>query len=225
MGYDYSYLSKTNTEDEDYEQLRADWQEAIDAQHAADIPMKVAFGNDPATPEQEKLMRRERETYREMVLASGNYHLNIWGARMVGNIMCDLGLSFEVEDRPPFPQWEDYGFDRNDPNYGLDPVRDLEEWTGPITEGHLAYRTAVNDLLVWHGPEIPGIPRHKIHGSNDGWIVLPVEIEASLKILAGIPESRVQHVLDQRAEGYPEVWNAWVQFLTGAVDHNGFETT
>lgn len=78
--------------------------------------------------------------------------------------------------------------------------------------------------LAWHGPEIPGIPRHKIARGNDGWHVLPVEITAALRI-------HDQHEKDwpltvAALHGvHPDHWTGWLDFLRGAAHHGGFRTT
>lgn len=89
-----------------------------------------------------------------------------------------------------------------------------------------AYQSAVDHVLAFHGPDgAPGIPLHKLT-SNDGWVVSPDEIAASLEqwefrvIWDG--EDEVTAVVAGRLEDRADRWDRWIEFLTGALTHDGF---
>lgn len=75
-----------------------------------------------------------------------------------------------------------------------------------------AYIAACEATREWHGPEVPGIPGHKLC-SNDGWVVLPAECEAAVRLAreSGPPEQ------------YADVWERWIAFMERSRRHGGFE--
>ena len=70
-----------------------------------------------------------------------------------------------VADAPPFPQLADFGLTEY-------PDEDDPGEVHPYNQAIHAWRTAPDG-------EGPGIPSYKL-GSNDGWLVLPVEIRSGV---------------------------------------------
>ena len=88
----------------------------------------------------------------------------------------------------------------------VSPVHDFAEATrGVIRYEHLSLSASER-----------GIPRWKIYGTDDGWIVTPMEINYSLYLWrqAGAP-------FDEES---PK-WQTWLQFLTLAMANYGFIVT
>jgi len=138
----------------------------------------------------------------------GNYlRRNIWGGPRLAAAMKELGMAFEVTDYAPIPDWprmEDFGV-----TYGDD-----DEYAG---ERVPECRKALDEVRAWHGvSDIPGIPVHKIAGSNDGWHVTALECKAALEIYH-----------DRMVEGipHPEIFgDDVIPFLSACADRDGFET-
>lgn len=118
----------------------------------------------------------------------GYFRLNAWGMRWCLGEMAARHMIFDAGRPPEFP--------------------DVADWE-PMTD---ADRRALDEVLSWHGPEVPGIPAHKF-GTNDGWIVTPAECEAALQLAEKWPPP---------AEN-PEVWKRWLDYLSRAREHQGFE--
>jgi hypothetical protein len=166
----------------------------------------------------------------EMGAAENSYfRLNIFGMGRYRNLMESLGMAFEDDEHPPFPEIEDHGTNWED----VEAVEYPEdhagyEWTDERLRAALGYREAVNGVLAFHGKaDTPGIPLHKF-GSNDGWLVLPVECEAAVRIwrdfVAGEgDEAAVNFVANTLGEDRADYWLEWVKYLAGAARHEGFE--
>ena len=73
-------------------------------------------------------------------------------------------------------------------------------------------KPAVDAVLSWHGPEMPGIPAHKFW-SNDGWIVTPAECQAAVRTGRASPPP-AEHA---------GIWERWLDYLDRASHHEGFE--
>ena len=52
---------------------------------------------------------------------------------------------------------------------------------GEAADRYRAYRVAVDAVLRYHGPEVPGIPIHKL-ADNSGWIVTRGECRSAMRI-------------------------------------------
>ena len=75
---------------------------------------------------------------------------------------------------------------------------------------------ATDAVLDWHGPEIPGIPVHKVCYSNDGWHVTKEEAKSALLIYNREIEAGKSH---------PDIFSGdFIPFLESAARHDGFET-
>lgn len=88
----------------------------------------------------------------------------------------------------------------------VDPVRDFAD----------SIRGVIRHERLSLGAPEGGIPRWKIYGTNDGWIVTPMEISHSLSswVQAGAP-------FDEES---PK-WQTWIRFLLLAMANYGFIVT
>jgi hypothetical protein len=170
------------------------------------------------------------------------FRLNISGMGWARGVMEQFGMAFhDPAEHPPWPEIEDYGITWDDlealesPEYFPDFA-----WTDEKLRAACKYREDRDKVLAWHGPEVPGIPLHKF-GSNDGWIVLPAEAEAAIRIWKqqldelGEDKARVTVVLGSSRRGtaisadsdeavaYWSLWLRWVAYLADSVRHDGFE--
>lgn len=166
----------------------------------------------------------------EMDRAETSYfRLNIFGMGRYRELMFDLGMVFEDEPYPGFPDVEDYGTTHDDA-WAADSPEDYPEEFKALTPERLekanAYLAAQREVLSWHGKaDTPGIPLHKF-GSNDGWHVLPVECEAAVRIwekfVTDHGEENARAYVEGRLKGY-DYWLRWIEYLRGAARHGGFE--
>jgi hypothetical protein len=89
-----------------------------------------------------------------------------------------------------------------------------------------AYEAKRREHLSVHPGDAEGIPLHKL-GSNDGWIVTPVESLQALSAWHAAPHEHRQSVLrevgvtgDNQDESY---WQSWLEFLETSTKFDGFE--
>jgi hypothetical protein len=166
----------------------------------------------------------------QVTAGASYFRLNIFGMGVWCEVMYDLGMVFEAGEHPEWPEIKSYGITWDDVARAEDP----ESFTGepPLdaetTEKAHRYLAARHEVLTWHGPEIPGIPGipgHKF-GSNDGWIVLPAECDAALRIYAAklneIGADAMHNFIDNKI-GNRGRWGQWLAYLNGAISHDGFE--
>lgn len=148
------------------------------------------------------------ESWGEWSDVPGNYLCrNIWGGARMAEAMVELGMAYYVEDHLPMPDYphiEDFGCHWDDEGE-------------PAGERAPEYKRLLDEHFSWHGvSDIPGIPVHKIAGSNDGWHVTALECKAALGIYR-----------DRMAEGgvHPEIFrDDVIPFLAACADRDGFET-
>lgn len=142
------------------------------------------------------------------------FRRNIFGGSRLADALIDMGMGFDAYaygQPPAWPTCEEYGVEYRE-------WRDeVGEWqSGVVGERAEEFDAAQNAVLDWHGPEIPGIPVHKIAGSNDGWHVTREEAHSALLIY--------RRTLDDGKE-HPEAFSDdFIPFLRSAVEHDGFET-
>ena len=155
----------------------------------------------------------------------GYFRLNIWGMSRYREYMAERGMVFDAGQHPDWPDGDEGLYELADrlryPEYYTDKPPLTEDETRRAKE-----HEAANDaVLSWHGPETPGIPIHKF-GSNDGWIVLPVECQAALGIymakLEEVGQDAMANLIDNKA-GNRGHWAQWLAYLNGAITHDGFE--
>ena len=168
-------------------------------------------------------------TLREMEAAENSYfRLNIWGMGRYRDLMEKLGMAFEDDPHPDWPKTDDYGTNWEDVEAVEYPEDNAGyEWTDERRQAALSYYEAHNSLLAFHGKaDTPGIPLHKF-GSNDGWIVLPVECEAAVRtwqefVAREGDEAALNFVTNTLGEGRTGYWLEWIKYLAGAARHGGF---
>lgn len=133
------------------------------------------------------------------------FRLNVWGMVTYCEHMAERGMVFEAGQHPPFPDggWEAADRIRFPGDYPDAP---------PLTDADYLAAKTLEEVLAWHGPEIPGIPLHKF-STNDGWIVTPAECEAAWRI------GKDQPAPEER----PDYWRQWLDYLRRAASAGGFE--
>lgn len=155
------------------------------------------------------------------------FRLNIWGMSRYRELMYELGMAYEDGEHPEWPKYEAYGVTQEQVE-----VIEYPEWAEDVTltdeqrEAAEKYLAEQERVLSWHGQaDTPGIPLHKF-GSNDGWIVLPVECQAALGIymakLEEVGQDAMANLIDNKA-GNRGHWAQWLAYLNGAITHDGFE--
>jgi hypothetical protein len=155
------------------------------------------------------------------------FRLNVFGMARYCGLMEELGILFEDDPpHPPFPKPGDYGVTWDEVE-AVEYPEDYPETT--FTDGQLVtvmkFRDEVNRVLMWHGrTDTPGIPDHKF-STNDGWIVLPAEADAAVRIwqqfVAENGEDTAVNLVTNRV-GDMAYWLKWITYLSGAVRHDGF---
>jgi hypothetical protein len=207
------------------------------------IPWDSEDAYDGMSPRYRAAADQVHAAYRALNDAERSYfRLNISGMSWARGVMEQFGMAFlSPAEHPPWPEIEDYGIDWDDlealegPEYHPDFA-----WTDEKLRAACKYREERDAVLAWHGPEVPGIPLHKF-GSNDGWIVLPAEAEAAVRIWKqkldelGEDQARIAVVLgssrrgeaisanSEDADAYWSLWLRWVAYLADSVRHDGFE--
>lgn len=240
MGYDMRWRTVDPGEKEAVAAAREVWHAALrerdelpDMEHGTWIPGSA----DPEAHEsyagrtqryikaQDKVMAASRE----MDAAENSYfRLNIWGMGRYRGLMETLGMAFEDDPHPDWPKMGDFGTNDDDVDAADYPEGSPGyEWTDERLRAALTYREQVNCVLAFHGQaDTPGIPLHKF-GSNDGWIVLPVECEAAVRTWQDFvakegDEAALNFVTNTLGEGRTDYWLEWIKYLAGAARHDGF---
>lgn len=133
---------------------------------------------------------------------------NLWGGCKLAAAMVELGMAYEVEQYIALPEWPDVS------DYDVVWSDDANDYVGQQAD---AFRQALVDHRSWHGvSDIPGIPVHKIAGSNDGWHVTALECQAALGIYRQKISEGVSH---------PDVFrDDVIPFLKHGASTDGFET-
>lgn len=158
------------------------------------------------------------------------FRLNISGMSRYMDLMQKIGMAFEdpTFDSCQFPRPEEYGTD-SEHGWALGAPEDYPDVTFTDEQALAAtrYRGAVDKHLAWHGAEQPGIPLHKF-SSNDGWLVLPAEADAAVRIWQQFvadqgEEAAANMVTNAVGDDGMDYWLKWISYLAGTVRHDGFE--
>jgi hypothetical protein len=220
MGYDM-YWVKKDSEDE------AAYQKAHDAFYSA-------VQTRDAIPKYQEALRQEAQKVVEersaaMYKAQRYYfRANIWGMQRLRDIMWRAEMIHDVasDARPDHPRPEEFGLDddvawnMHDQHTYYAPKGEAE----PVTdERYHKWRAAYDNWLTW-APEVPGMPIWKF-GSNDGWVVTPIEILGALHKWGenGNPTPSSLGLDTGDEPGWDEWWALWIQYLIDAAQHDGFE--
>ena len=158
---------------------------------------------------------------------SSYFRLNVWGMSRYAPLMEGIGMIFEDDPCPPFPEPADYGTTWDD----AEALKYREDYPDRVfTDSEmvviLKFRAEVDRVLDFHGrADTPGIPAHKF-STNDGWHVLPAECRAAVRIWQDwVRERGETEALAVVAEhvGDTSYWLKWIAYIAGAATHDGFE--
>lgn len=193
---------------------------------------------------------RVTEAYDAMMKAQpGYFRLNIWGMLIYRDLLERLEVGYWPDSSPEWPDCPFEGQMRVDfwEHDDWDSEQRIEyEAQYP---GRLAAFRAHQDQLDAHRAWVPEDATYKAEeggetrlvwrginlekfSSNDGWLVLPEECNAALRIIAAVPPDHLDAELraaypDSDKPGVMEnirnLWQEWVHFLIGAEHHGGFE--
>lgn len=157
------------------------------------------------------------------------FRLNIGGMGRYARLMERLGMAFEDDPHPPFPDAGECGTTWDDV-YAAESPEDYPgyKWTDSRLVAALKLKEASDAVLAFHGRTgTPGIPLHKIAGSNDGWHVLPAEAEAAVRIwrkfIEDEGEEKALAVVRDHLGDDVSYWLKWIEYLAGSVRRGGFE--
>lgn len=206
MGYDMTMVQRDESLDAEHAAARAAWGAAVNEREG------LLYG----TPEREAAQLAVTAAHLEMEKADLNYfRLNIWGMSHARDDMDALGMLATEYSQPPWPLPTGFGITQDEWwNYDHDlPTAD---------DRFLKMQAAVDAMLAWSPPDEPGIPIHKL-GSNDGWIVTPLDLSGALARYdlapAGLREELRNSWIDENGGCY---WDEWIAFLGRAKALAGF---
>jgi hypothetical protein len=212
MGYDMKWKTSDPAEAEAVSELRAVFRAACDARD------KLTRG----TGQHDRAQDRVLAALKEMNAAEKSYfRLNVWGMARFCSLMERMGMAFEDDPHPEWPEAKDYGTTWDDVDAAKYP-EDYPgyEWTGERLRAARACIEAGDKVLSWHGrADTPGIPLHKF-STNDGWHVLPAECEAAVRAWREHAEGNAgaAAVIGKDMDR----WLEWTGYLAGAARHGGF---
>ncbi|HEX6025960.1 MAG TPA: hypothetical protein VFZ00_28470 [Solirubrobacter sp.] len=143
------------------------------------------------------------------------FRLNIGGMGRYVEAMRALGMIKDVEvGRFPQPpegiDWDLY--DRATPE-------DVDD-AGKL--GVAARHKAAVEAHLVAGDDAPGIPEHKLHSTNDGWLVTPQECVTALALYDATTDEHRDQALEDAGVTDHDYWTRWIGYLRGAIDHGGF---
>jgi hypothetical protein len=229
MGYDM-YL---HTRDPDAEKRTEDARAAFYAackERDALVPDGAGWG----TPERQAAMVTDEYKERqakvetlsaEMDAANTNYfRLNNAGMRAMCESMDQLGMLVTEYDGNPHGAWpthQEFGLTRDEFDALCDMERDEQRAHPDARFREFAER---GDFIRSWSPLESGIPVHKF-GSNDGWIVTPLDIAAGLRAYRAadsddVAKVRQEWIWEGRTTSY---FDEWIAFLERAQAGTGFE--
>jgi hypothetical protein len=143
----------------------------------------------------------------------GYFRRSMGGGAGLADALIAMGMGFEAEKWvpiPPFPMAEEYGVEYDE--WQDDGGRWHDGYKGDRAK---EYEADLAEHLRWHGPEIPGIPIHKICTTNDGWVVTREECRAALVLYDAAIVSGREH---------PDAFrDDFIPFLIAAAAADGFE--
>lgn len=147
------------------------------------------------------------------------FRLNVWGMSRMVDDMITLGML--ALNYPGYPDWPEYDEAYEERLDELGELSDAELAALP-DEPAKAFEIAQREVKAWSPPDEPGIPAHKF-GSNDGWLVTPLDIRGALEALKRADADLVAKV---RAEWTDEDggnnFDRWIEYLQRAQQHGGF---
>lgn len=180
-----------------------------------------------------ELQDRVHEAYEALYDAQSSYfRFNASGMLHACDIMRHTGMTFKDDDVPSYPSQEKFGVTWEELE-AVDEPDDSDEGGSPVLtsvtrEKVLAYIRERDRVLSFHGrADTPGIPEHKF-SSNDGWLVLPAECEAAVRVyLAWLEKTGADAARDYVESNFGgrdfARWNKWVAWIGQAAKHGGFK--
>ena len=146
------------------------------------------------------------------------FRANIAGMSWLRSVMLDLDMMALSTMPPKWPEPGDFGTNWEEVEAAqTDGTRN--ERTGAFLNAQLSTRAARG-----HDGDVMG--EHKF-GSNDGWIVTPSEIEASLRAYneCRTANPRIYTVTQERIDelGNRDFWERWLVFLEVCRLHDGMQ--
>ena len=245
MGYDMYWVIRDSGAVEEREDAQREFERAVAARDALPKDEEGMFAGDmPSFSYSDHSLwvgRTQRFAEAQDAVAEAskkirhaeNYYFraNIGGMGQLIDVMYEFGMVFEDEGRPDWPEPKEFNLTREQMRIIYDPEEYAEEYlalTPEVLKQGEEFKAEIQRLLTWHGKtDTPGIPLHKF-STNDGWLVLPAEAEAVVRMWRGElhrDEARAQRIVTGRLGrvGALEWWESWIAFLDGAVSHGGFE--
>lgn len=177
MGYDMTWRKSPGSEVE----------EAVaDARRHFDQCVNERDKLAPNSPESEAAQQAVEKAYDEPDRADVSYfRLNMWGMRHCREHMAKLEMIYPSQPEGDWPDYDE-ALDGEADKLAADSTP-RAEWPAEV----LAYKETHEAFLASGVQERPGIAVHKF-GSNDGWIVTPVEcmgaVEQWKRAVLGPPE-------------------------------------
>jgi hypothetical protein len=147
---------------------------------------------------------------------TGYFQLNIWGMSQYRDVMRQLGMVMDDYNLPPWPHEPD-GLTYQDIKAAEAPA---DGTSLPVKSEAVAYVKQRDAHLAWHPEPVFGIALHKF-GSNDGWLVTPVEITAALESYRMHHAEEVRVLLGDHKDE-PGYWLKWIAYLNRAQRRSGF---
>lgn len=210
MGYDMYLVDSDDSMDALHAEAQQNFEVACQARNAIE---------DKDSEDYKSAQVLVETYYNQMDSTNINYfRLNIWGMGQMREDMESLGMLAWHYQGPPEWQPEDFGLT-------------LDEWweddsdEEPADERFAKARKAASEHLSWSPPDEPGLPVHKF-GSNDGWVVTPLDIEGALALYERAQQDNPETVAKVREswaqDGGDNYFDEWITFLKRAQTHGGF---
>lgn len=213
MGYDMHFVERDTSKDTEYAEANQRFNQACAARNG--------FERDSAAAE--AAQEQVEAAYADMDRFSvNNFRFNIWGMESMRVAMAQLGMLATEYSSPTWPEPEEFNLDQETIwKYDSD---DLDS----APENVRAFYAKHNAVLAWSPPDEPGLPVHKF-GSNDGWVVTPMNARSALVLFF-----RKKHADPELVERVRKTWGGgdsdasayfdeWIDYLTRSLDHGGFE--
>lgn len=225
MGYDMHWRVRPSGEADEVAEADARFYEAARERDALgergtyDAATGRPCGSDAFSAKQAKVDAALAEIRR---IERSYFRLNVWGMGRYRVAMESLGMLCGADRRTDCPDPESFGTSYDE----VDALRYRDDATSPPSgdAGQRAktFLATEAEFLSQHDGECPGIPPFKF-GSNDGWIVTPAECKAALALYSANSAEQVQQALADAGITDTDYWSRWIEYLSGAVDHDGFE--
>jgi hypothetical protein len=199
--------------------------------------MNFGNGEAPANASERyrQAQRASHEAYEAAQEIQQNYfRLNIFAMGHYVDVMRTFDMVVDVSDERRYPHapW------KNEPNES-ELWDTYYEWeNGEFTDGDVVDRwkfveySHELEAYLANSPDSAEnrIPTYKF-GTNDGWIVTPVECRAAVERARSHTDDEVRAAFSavyhtatvERLDEAVSYWHKWIKFIEGAAEHEGFE--